>query len=81
MRRVNILVDRVFNLMQKGMDHAAIDKNELQDEVDANERNVADAKNTLDPAKVDESNAPGLVVSTHGGRNIKKTLVMLINIM
>ena len=57
MRRVNILVDRVFTLMKKGMDHAAIDKNELQDEVDANERNVADAKNTLDPAKVDESNA------------------------
>ena len=57
MRRVNILVDRVFTLMKKVMYHSAIDKNELQDEVDADERNVADAKNTLDPAKVDESNA------------------------
>ena len=54
------------------MEHATIDKNELQDEVDAVERNVANAKNTLDAAKFDESNARGLVVSTHGERNRKK---------
>ena len=43
-----------------------------QDEVDAAEINVADAKNTLDAAKVDESNAQGIVVSTHVRRNRKK---------
>ena len=54
------------------MDHAAIDKNELQDEVDAAKRNVACAKNTLESTKVDESNAQGVVVSTHDAWNIKK---------
>ena len=55
------------------MDRADIFKIELQDEVDAAERNVADAKNTLDAAKVEEINAQGIVVSTHGGGNIKNT--------
>ena len=53
MRRFNRVVDRVVNIMQKGMDCADIDKNELQDEVDASERNFLDTKNTLDAAKVD----------------------------
>ena len=44
MRRVNRLVDRVVNLIQKVMDHATIDKNELQDEVDASEINFSDKK-------------------------------------
>ena len=53
MRRFNRVVDRVVNIMQKWMDYADIDKNELQDEVDASERNFLDTKNTLDAAKVD----------------------------
>ena len=52
MRRVNIVVDRVVTIIQKVMDHSAIDKNKLQDEVDAAERNGADGKNTLDAIKV-----------------------------
>ena len=69
---VKRVVYRVVTLIQKGMEHATIDKNELQDEVDAVEINVANAENTLDAAKFDESNARGLVVSTHGERNRKK---------
>ena len=53
MRRFNRVVDRVVNIMQKWMDYADIDKNELQDEVYASERNFLDTKNTLDAAKVD----------------------------
>ena len=44
MRCVNILFDRVVTIIQKLMDHSTIDKNELQDEVDASERKFPDAK-------------------------------------
>ena len=74
MRHVNIVVDRVVTIIQKVMEHSSIDKNELQDEVDAAERNVADGKNTLDATKVNGINAQEIVVSTHSGSNrIKNT--------
>ena len=73
MRSFNRINDTGVTIIQKGMEHDAIDKNELQDEADVAERNVADAKNTLDAAKIDESNARVIFVSTQGGRNRKKT--------
>ena len=72
MRLINIYFNRLVNLAQKGMYHAAIDENELQDEVDTSERNVTYVKNTLDNDKVDDSNSQGTVVSTHGSRNRKE---------
>ena len=39
LRRINRLVDKLVTIIQKGMGHAALDKNELQYEVDADERN------------------------------------------
>ena len=67
--RVERIVDRVVDLiLQQGKDNAAINKNDIQAELDASNEMVNEGQCNLDAAKLDEDSTKGVRAGTNGRR-------------
>ena len=65
---VERIVDRVVDLIQQGKDNAAINKNDIQAELDASNEMVNEGQCNLDAAKLDEDSTKGVRAGTNGRR-------------
>ena len=66
--RVEKIVDKVVVLICEAKDHAAVQKNDLQEELDAADLKVNQAQDKLNDAKAEEENARGVTVTANGRR-------------
>ena len=66
--RVERIVDRVVDLIQQGKDNAAINKNEIQAELDASNEMVIEGQVNLDAAKLYEDSTHGVRAGTNERR-------------